>query len=182
MLSSFPLAAVRAWTRARTPPPSLTGSRQGHQGHEGRGERREGSRGPGVAARRVLGQTPCRGELVAVATWPATQSPASEWAACRFCLASCGRCSGMGGARLPLWRGRWVPVTPHSRLRTDGLGSGGVVWPAGLKHLSPSPRSRSRSPRRRAHSPERRREERSVPTAYRMSNSPGVSRKRTRSR
>ncbi|XP_070485415.1 splicing factor, suppressor of white-apricot homolog isoform X2 [Equus przewalskii] len=42
-------------------------------------------------------------------------------------------------------------------------------------------RSRSRSPRRRAHSPERRREERSVPTAYRMSNSPGVSRKRTRS-
>lgn len=43
-------------------------------------------------------------------------------------------------------------------------------------------RSRSRSPRRRAHSPERRREERSVPTAYRMSNSPGVSRKRTRSR
>ncbi|KAF0880804.1 ULK1 kinase, partial [Crocuta crocuta] len=42
--------------------------------------------------------------------------------------------------------------------------------------------SRSRSPRRRAHSPERRREERSVPTAYRMSNSPGVSRKRTRSR
>lgn len=43
-------------------------------------------------------------------------------------------------------------------------------------------RSRSRSPRRRAHSPERRREERSVPTAYRVSNSPGVSRKRTRSR
>ncbi|NP_001365845.1 splicing factor, suppressor of white-apricot homolog isoform 4 [Mus musculus] len=43
-------------------------------------------------------------------------------------------------------------------------------------------RSRSRSPRRRAHSPERRREERSVPTAYRMSGSPGVSRKRTRSR
>ncbi|XP_043344708.1 splicing factor, suppressor of white-apricot homolog isoform X3 [Cervus elaphus] len=43
-------------------------------------------------------------------------------------------------------------------------------------------RSRSRSPRRRAHSPERRREDRSVPTAYRMSNSPGVSRKRTRSR
>ncbi|XP_062942886.1 splicing factor, suppressor of white-apricot homolog isoform X1 [Cynocephalus volans] len=43
-------------------------------------------------------------------------------------------------------------------------------------------RSRSRSPRRRAHSPERRREERSVPTAYRMSSSPGASRKRTRSR
>uniref|UniRef100_A0A5F8HAV2 Splicing factor, suppressor of white-apricot homolog n=1 Tax=Monodelphis domestica TaxID=13616 RepID=A0A5F8HAV2_MONDO len=43
-------------------------------------------------------------------------------------------------------------------------------------------RSRSRSPRRRAHSPERRREERSVPTAYRLSNSPGISRKRTRSR
>ncbi|KAL1768395.1 splicing factor, suppressor of white-apricot-like isoform X1 [Sigmodon hispidus] len=43
-------------------------------------------------------------------------------------------------------------------------------------------RSRSRSPRRRAHSPERRREDRSVPTAYRMSSSPGVSRKRTRSR
>ncbi|KYO39566.1 splicing factor, suppressor of white-apricot-like protein isoform C [Alligator mississippiensis] len=43
-------------------------------------------------------------------------------------------------------------------------------------------RSRSRSPRRRAHSPERRREERSVPTAYRISNSPGNSRKRTRSR
>ncbi|XP_032743045.1 splicing factor, suppressor of white-apricot homolog isoform X1 [Rattus rattus] len=43
-------------------------------------------------------------------------------------------------------------------------------------------RSRSRSPRRRAHSPERRREDRSVPTAYRMSGSPGVSRKRTRSR
>ncbi|XP_008767419.1 splicing factor, suppressor of white-apricot homolog isoform X3 [Rattus norvegicus] len=42
-------------------------------------------------------------------------------------------------------------------------------------------RSRSRSPRRRAHSPERRREDRSVPTAYRMSGSPGVSRKRTRS-
>ncbi|KFO23470.1 Splicing factor, suppressor of white-apricot like protein [Fukomys damarensis] len=43
-------------------------------------------------------------------------------------------------------------------------------------------RSRSRSPRRRAHSPERRREERSVPTAYRMSSSPGASRKRARSR
>ncbi|XP_071065836.1 splicing factor, suppressor of white-apricot homolog isoform X4 [Dasypus novemcinctus] len=43
-------------------------------------------------------------------------------------------------------------------------------------------RSRSRSPRRRAHSPERRREERSVPTAYRMSNSPGASRRRARSR
>ncbi|KGL82049.1 Splicing factor, suppressor of white-apricot, partial [Tinamus guttatus] len=43
-------------------------------------------------------------------------------------------------------------------------------------------RSRSRSPRRRAHTPERRREERSVPTAYRISNSPGISRKRTRSR
>ncbi|XP_004385067.1 splicing factor, suppressor of white-apricot homolog isoform X4 [Trichechus manatus latirostris] len=43
-------------------------------------------------------------------------------------------------------------------------------------------RSRSRSPRRRAHSPERRREDRSVPTAYRVSNSPGASRKRTRSR
>ncbi|XP_054228838.1 splicing factor, suppressor of white-apricot homolog isoform X3 [Homo sapiens] len=43
-------------------------------------------------------------------------------------------------------------------------------------------RSRSRSPRRRAHSPERRREERSVPTAYRVSRSPGASRKRTRSR
>nr|XP_006126178.1 splicing factor, suppressor of white-apricot homolog isoform X1 [Pelodiscus sinensis] len=43
-------------------------------------------------------------------------------------------------------------------------------------------RSRSRSPRRRVHSPERRREERAVPTAYRISNSPGVSRKRTRSR
>ncbi|KAM5239261.1 splicing factor, suppressor of white-apricot homolog isoform 2-T2 [Ctenodactylus gundi] len=42
--------------------------------------------------------------------------------------------------------------------------------------------SRSRSPRRRAHSPERRREERGVPTAYRMSSSPGASRKRTRSR
>ncbi|XP_024422480.2 splicing factor, suppressor of white-apricot homolog isoform X2 [Desmodus rotundus] len=57
------------------------------------------------------------------------------------------------------------------------------------KHCLPSAyrtarrsRSRSRSPRRRAHSPERRREERSVPTAYRVSNSPGVSRKRTRSR
>uniref|UniRef100_A0A452T6A3 Splicing factor, suppressor of white-apricot homolog n=1 Tax=Ursus maritimus TaxID=29073 RepID=A0A452T6A3_URSMA len=43
------------------------------------------------------------------------------------------------------------------------------------KHCLPSAyrtarrsRSRSRSPRRRAHSPERRREERSVPTAYRM--------------
>ncbi|KAM7145290.1 splicing factor, suppressor of white-apricot homolog isoform 4-T4 [Macrochelys suwanniensis] len=43
-------------------------------------------------------------------------------------------------------------------------------------------RSRSRSPRRRVHSPERRREERAVPTAYRISNSPGMSRKRTRSR
>ncbi|XP_027545140.1 splicing factor, suppressor of white-apricot homolog isoform X3 [Neopelma chrysocephalum] len=43
-------------------------------------------------------------------------------------------------------------------------------------------RSRSRSPRRRAHSPERRREERSVPTAYRISNSPGNSRKRPRSK
>ncbi|XP_034955103.1 splicing factor, suppressor of white-apricot homolog isoform X4 [Zootoca vivipara] len=43
-------------------------------------------------------------------------------------------------------------------------------------------RSRSRSPRRRAHTPERRREERSVPTAYRVSNSPGMSRRRTRSR
>ncbi|XP_032661868.1 splicing factor, suppressor of white-apricot homolog isoform X6 [Chelonoidis abingdonii] len=43
-------------------------------------------------------------------------------------------------------------------------------------------RSRSRSPRRRVHSPERRREERAVPTAYRISNSPGMSRKCTRSR
>ncbi|XP_032561453.1 splicing factor, suppressor of white-apricot homolog isoform X3 [Chiroxiphia lanceolata] len=43
-------------------------------------------------------------------------------------------------------------------------------------------RSRSRSPRRRAHSPERRRDERSVPTAYRISNSPGNSRKRPRSK
>ncbi|XP_040843086.1 splicing factor, suppressor of white-apricot homolog isoform X4 [Ochotona curzoniae] len=43
-------------------------------------------------------------------------------------------------------------------------------------------RSRSRSPRRRVHSPERRREERSIPTAYRMSSSPGASRKRTHSR
>ncbi|XP_048820501.1 splicing factor, suppressor of white-apricot homolog isoform X4 [Lagopus muta] len=43
-------------------------------------------------------------------------------------------------------------------------------------------RSRSRSPRRRAHTPERRREERSVPTAYRISNSPGNSRKRARSK
>ncbi|XP_050779452.1 splicing factor, suppressor of white-apricot homolog isoform X6 [Gopherus flavomarginatus] len=43
-------------------------------------------------------------------------------------------------------------------------------------------RSRSRSPRRRVHSPERRREEKAVPTAYRISNSPGMSRKRTRSR
>ncbi|XP_007953221.1 splicing factor, suppressor of white-apricot homolog [Orycteropus afer afer] len=57
------------------------------------------------------------------------------------------------------------------------------------KHALPSAyrtvrrsRSRSRSPRRRVHSPERRREERSVPTAYRVSNSPGISRKRTRSR
>ncbi|XP_076779117.1 splicing factor, suppressor of white-apricot homolog isoform X4 [Arvicanthis niloticus] len=57
------------------------------------------------------------------------------------------------------------------------------------KHALPSAyrtvrrsRSRSRSPRRRVHSPERRREDRSVPTAYRMSGSPGVSRKRTRSR
>uniref|UniRef100_A0A8C9LCM5 Uncharacterized protein n=1 Tax=Pavo cristatus TaxID=9049 RepID=A0A8C9LCM5_PAVCR len=43
-------------------------------------------------------------------------------------------------------------------------------------------RSRSRSPRRRAHTPERRREDRSVPTAYRISNSPGNSRKRARSK
>ncbi|XP_042721509.1 splicing factor, suppressor of white-apricot homolog isoform X4 [Lagopus leucura] len=43
-------------------------------------------------------------------------------------------------------------------------------------------RSRSRSPRRRAHTPERRREERSVPTAYRISNSPGNSRKRAQSK
>uniref|UniRef100_A0A8C3BT45 Splicing factor, suppressor of white-apricot homolog n=1 Tax=Cairina moschata TaxID=8855 RepID=A0A8C3BT45_CAIMO len=43
-------------------------------------------------------------------------------------------------------------------------------------------RSRSRSPRRRTHTPERRREERSVPTAYRISNSPGNSRKRARSK
>lgn len=43
-------------------------------------------------------------------------------------------------------------------------------------------RSRSRSPRRRAHTPERHREEKSVPTAYRVSNSPGMSRRRTRSR
>ncbi|XP_066465688.1 splicing factor, suppressor of white-apricot homolog isoform X1 [Tiliqua scincoides] len=42
-------------------------------------------------------------------------------------------------------------------------------------------RSRSRSPRRRAHTPEKRREERSVPTAYRVSNSPGMSRRHTRS-
>lgn len=41
-------------------------------------------------------------------------------------------------------------------------------------------RSRSRSPRRRAHTPERRREERCVPTAYRVSNSPGMSRRRSR--
>ncbi|XP_071619138.1 splicing factor, suppressor of white-apricot homolog isoform X2 [Heliangelus exortis] len=43
-------------------------------------------------------------------------------------------------------------------------------------------RSRSRSPRRRTHTPERRRDERSVPTAYRISNSPGNSRKRPRSK
>ncbi|XP_009995940.1 PREDICTED: splicing factor, suppressor of white-apricot homolog isoform X2 [Chaetura pelagica] len=43
-------------------------------------------------------------------------------------------------------------------------------------------RSRSRSPRRRAHTPERRRDERSVPTAYRISNSPGNSRKHPRSK
>ncbi|KAM6423521.1 splicing factor, suppressor of white-apricot homolog isoform 3-T3 [Liasis olivaceus] len=43
-------------------------------------------------------------------------------------------------------------------------------------------RSRSRSPRRRVHTPERHREERNVPTAYRVSNSPGISRRRTRSR
>ncbi|XP_023792953.1 splicing factor, suppressor of white-apricot homolog isoform X2 [Cyanistes caeruleus] len=43
-------------------------------------------------------------------------------------------------------------------------------------------RSRSRSPRRRAHTPERRRDERSVPTAYRISNSPGNSRKRPHSK
>ncbi|XP_066418014.1 splicing factor, suppressor of white-apricot homolog isoform X1 [Molothrus aeneus] len=43
-------------------------------------------------------------------------------------------------------------------------------------------RSRSRSPRRRAHTPERRRDERSVPTAYRISNSPGNTRKRPRSK
>uniref|UniRef100_A0A8C5U345 Splicing factor, suppressor of white-apricot homolog n=1 Tax=Malurus cyaneus samueli TaxID=2593467 RepID=A0A8C5U345_9PASS len=43
-------------------------------------------------------------------------------------------------------------------------------------------RSRSRSPRRRAHTPERRRDDRSVPTAYRISNSPGNSRKRPRSK
>ncbi|XP_048371034.1 splicing factor, suppressor of white-apricot homolog isoform X3 [Sphaerodactylus townsendi] len=42
-------------------------------------------------------------------------------------------------------------------------------------------RSRSRSPRRRAHTPERRREERCIPTAYRVSNSPGMSRRRSRS-
>nr|XP_056715504.1 splicing factor, suppressor of white-apricot homolog [Euleptes europaea] len=42
-------------------------------------------------------------------------------------------------------------------------------------------RSRSRSPRRRAHTPERHREERGVPTAYRVSNSPGMSRRRSRS-
>ncbi|XP_054853049.1 splicing factor, suppressor of white-apricot homolog isoform X2 [Eublepharis macularius] len=42
-------------------------------------------------------------------------------------------------------------------------------------------RSRSRSPRRRAHTPERRREEKGVPTAYRVSNSPGMSRRRSRS-
>ncbi|XP_015276982.1 PREDICTED: splicing factor, suppressor of white-apricot homolog, partial [Gekko japonicus] len=40
-------------------------------------------------------------------------------------------------------------------------------------------RSRSRSPRRRPHTPERRREERCVPTAYRVSNSPGMSRRRS---
>ncbi|XP_077164595.1 splicing factor, suppressor of white-apricot homolog isoform X2 [Paroedura picta] len=44
-----------------------------------------------------------------------------------------------------------------------------------------TPRSRSRSPRRRAHTPERHREERCVPTAYRVSNSPGMSRRRSRS-
>uniref|UniRef100_A0A493SV77 Splicing factor, suppressor of white-apricot homolog n=1 Tax=Anas platyrhynchos platyrhynchos TaxID=8840 RepID=A0A493SV77_ANAPP len=51
------------------------------------------------------------------------------------------------------------------------------LWVVGHLH-----RSRSRSPRRRAHTPERRREERSVPTAYRISNSPGNSRKRARSK
>ncbi|XP_026980960.1 splicing factor, suppressor of white-apricot homolog isoform X2 [Sagmatias obliquidens] len=72
---------------------------------------------------------------------------------------------------------RHSPPKPRSRSRSTA------------KHCLPSAyrtarrsRSRSRSPRRRAHSPERRREDRSVPTAYRMSNSPGVSRKRTRSR
>ncbi|NWU75379.1 SFSWA protein, partial [Onychorhynchus coronatus] len=57
-------------------------------------------------------------------------------------------------------------------------------WVTKSKLLSVSSvlRSRSRSPRRRAHSPERRRDERSVPTAYRISNSPGNSRKRPRSK
>ncbi|NWS15360.1 SFSWA protein, partial [Pachyramphus minor] len=57
-----------------------------------------------------------------------------------------------------------------------------IITKSKLLSVSSVLRSRSRSPRRRAHSPERRRDERSVPTAYRISNSPGNSRKRPRSK
>uniref|UniRef100_G1PHY3 Splicing factor, suppressor of white-apricot homolog n=1 Tax=Myotis lucifugus TaxID=59463 RepID=G1PHY3_MYOLU len=82
------------------------------------------------------------------------------------CSCECGVCLGHTLPTPPSPRG--TTRARHSRSR------------AAAEQAVPT--SRSRSPRRRAHSPERRREDRSVPTAYRVSNSPGVSRKRTRSR
>ncbi|XP_012878490.1 PREDICTED: splicing factor, suppressor of white-apricot homolog, partial [Dipodomys ordii] len=78
-------------------------------------------------------------------------------------------------------RSRSPKYRPSSKSRSRPHSKARHSLPSAYRTVRRS-RSRSRSPRRRAHSPERRREERSVPTAYRVSSSPGASRKRTRSR
>nr|XP_015221761.1 PREDICTED: splicing factor, suppressor of white-apricot homolog isoform X1 [Lepisosteus oculatus] len=74
----------------------------------------------------------------------------------------------------------------HSRSRSCSRSKAKHALPSAYRTVRKS-RSRSRSPsRRRARSPERRREEREreryVPTAYRISNNPSFSKKRSRSR
>ncbi|XP_058014052.1 splicing factor, suppressor of white-apricot homolog isoform X1 [Ahaetulla prasina] len=86
-------------------------------------------------------------------------------------------------------RSRSRSQTPPSKYHSSSSSKAKSRSHSKAKHSLPTAyrtvrhsRSRSRSPRRRAHTPERHREERSVPTAYRVSNSPGISRRRTRSR
>ncbi|XP_063171847.1 splicing factor, suppressor of white-apricot homolog isoform X1 [Candoia aspera] len=70
---------------------------------------------------------------------------------------------------------------PSSKARSRSHSKAKHSLPTAYRTVRHS-RSRSRSPRRRVRTPERHREERNVPTAYRVSNSPGISRRRTRSR